>query len=290
MTVKDNGTPALSASQTFTIHLYKQPAFTSASSATFVMGAPGSALISTNGMPAPTLILNPSDVLPKGVTFDPKTGKLQGTPAAGTRGVYYLHFTAQCVGGSTVTQTFTLTVARAPMFASAASTIFTVSGFGSFTVVANSFPNAAVLAEASTDKLPAGVTFNAATGVLSGTPAAGTVGTYTLHFTAHSTFGKDASQTFTLTIGRPAAFTSVASATFKVGKPGRFSVTASGFPAPSFTELKTDKLPKGVSFNAATGLLAGTPAAGSAGTYTLHFTAHNGAGDDIDQTFTLTVK
>src|SRR5207248_9416741 len=48
--------------------------------------------------------------------------------------------------------------------------------------------------------------------------------------------------------------------------------------------------PAGVTFNAASGTLGGTPAAGSLGTYTLHFTAHNGINPDATQTFTLTVQ
>jgi hypothetical protein len=48
--------------------------------------------------------------------------------------------------------------------------------------------------------LPSGVTFNAATGVLSGTPASGTIGTYPLTFTAHNGVGSDAIQNFTLTV------------------------------------------------------------------------------------------
>lgn len=287
--VTDSATPALSTSRTFIIHLHQQPVFTSVNSATFTIGAPGSSIISTNGVPMPTLSESASDVLPKGITFDAKTGKLHGTPAAGTRGVYNLHFTAQSVGGSTVNQTFTLTVAQGPVFASASSTIFLAKAFGSFTVIANSFPNASKLTKASTDKLPAGVTFNAASGVLSGTPAAGAVGAYILHFTAHSGFGKDASQTFTLFVGQPPAFTSAGKTNFTVGTAGNFKLTATGFPKPTFTELNTDTLPKGVRFNAAAGQLVGTPAAGTVGTYTLHFIAHTGAGDDATQTFTLIV-
>lgn len=290
VTVTDSGTPALSASRTFTIHLRQQPVFKNASATTFTIGAPGSLLVFTDGVPKPTLSESPLDVLPKGVKFDAKTGKLFGTPTAGTRGVYPLHFTATSLGGSTVSQTVTLTVAQAPTFASAATTIFPVNVFGSFTVMANSFPNPSKLSEASTDKLPAGVTFNAATGVLSGTPAASAVGAYVLHFTAHSDFGKDAKQTFTLFVGQSPAFTSAGKTTFTVGAAGNFKLAATGFPKPTFTELKTDTLPKGVRFNAASGQLVGTPDAGTGGTYTLHFTAHNGAGQDITQTFTLTVN
>ena len=71
---------------------------------------------------------------------------------------------------------------------------------------------------------------------------------------------------------------------------GSFTVTASGFPTPNLSEDATDTLPAGVTFNPVTGVLGGTPATGTAGTYTLHFHAANGIGANASQTFTLTVN
>ena len=82
-------------------------------------------------------------------------------------------------------------------------------------------------------------------------------------------------------------FTSASAATFVVKTPNAFTVTATGTPAPTLT--RTGALPSGVTFAAATGALAGTPAGGTVGTYTLTFTAKNGVAPDAVQTFTLTV-
>ena len=51
--------------------------------------------------------------------------------------------------------------------------------------------------------LPPGVSLNATTGVLSGTPGAGTAGTYPLTITATNGVNPDATQSFTLTVGSP---------------------------------------------------------------------------------------
>src|SRR5207253_5762405 len=80
--------------------------------------------------------------------------------------------------------------------------------------------------------------------------------------------------------------TSVNNATFGEGTPGTFTVTASGFPAPAFSE--NGALPSGVTFNTATGVLSGTPATGTAGTYNVTFSASN-AVTTVFQSFTLTV-
>jgi N-acetylneuraminic acid mutarotase len=82
--------------------------------------------------------------------------------------------------------------------------------------------------------------------------------------------------------------TSGNTAAFTVGAAGAFTVTATGNPAPSLNETGT--LPAGVTFNPATGVLSGTPAAVAAGTYTISFTATNGVAPAATQNFTLTVN
>ena len=84
------------------------------------------------------------------------------------------------------------------------------------------------------------------------------------------------------------AITSTNSATFTEGITGSFTVMATGYPNPSFTE--TGPLPSGVTFTASTGVLSGTPAAGSSGVYPLTITASNGTAPDASQNFTLTVS
>src|SRR5207245_1657371 len=111
----------------------------------------------------------------------------------------------------------------------------------------------------------------------SGTPAAGTGGTYALSFTATNGVSPDATQAFTLTINQAPAITSANSATFTVGTAGSFTATATGFPAASFSE--TGPLPSGVTLSAA-GVLAGTPAAFTGGTYSIVITASNGVSPD----------
>jgi hypothetical protein len=182
-----------------------------------------------------------------------------------------------------VTQSFTLTVDQAPAVTSANATTFTVGTAGSFAVTATGFP-APAFSEAGT--LPAAVSF-AANGTLSGTPATGTGGTYSLTITASNGVGSPVTQSFTLTVDQAPAVTSANATTFTVGTAGSFAVTATGFPAPAFSEAGT--LPPNVVFSAS-GVLQGTPALHTVGTYPLTITAHNGVAPDVMQNFTLTVN
>ena len=94
------------------------------------------------------------------------------------------------------------------------------------------------------------------------------------------------------TVNQAPAITSADSTTFTVGTAGSFTVTTTGSPTPTLSETGT--LPSGVTFadnGNGTATLAGTPAAGTAGTYPLTFTAANGSPTrppNATQSFTLT--
>ena len=107
----------------------------------------------------------------------------------------------------------------------------------------------------------------------------------------------DATQNFTLTVSAPVVqtapqITSVNATTFTTGTPGSFTVTTTGSPTPSITRGGVI-LPSGVSFTDngnGTGMLAGTPAVGTQGTYAISFTAANTVNPPAMQNFTLTVN
>src|SRR5204862_3099723 len=112
---------------------------------------------------------------------------------------------------------------------------------GSFTLTTTGFPGA-TLSESGT--LPLGVTFNTTTGVLGGTPGAGTGGTYSFTFTATNGVGTSATQNFTLTVNQAPAITSANNATYTAGAAGSFVLTTTGFPGATLSESGT--LPSGV--------------------------------------------
>ena len=270
------------ANQSFTLTVGTSPTITSANSTTFTVGTAGSFQVTATGFPAPTFT---TSGLPSGVTLS-SAGLLSGTPAAGTGNTYNITITAANGATPNGTQSFTLTVNQAPAITSAASTTFTVGTAGSFTVTSTGFP-ARTFTE--TGALPSGVTLSSA-GVLSGTPDPATGGTYPITITATNGVGTDATQSFTLTVNQAPAFTSAASTAFTVGTAGSFQVTATGFPtSTTFTRTGGATLPSGVTLSSA-GLLSGTPAAGTGGTYVFTITANNGVTPNGTQSFTLTVN
>ncbi|MFZ3266287.1 MAG: choice-of-anchor D domain-containing protein [Terriglobales bacterium] len=275
----------LTANTTLTVGI--APAITSANSATFVLNSPGSFTVTTTGFPAPSL--SESGTLPNGVTFVDNhdgTGTLSGTPTQ--TGMFDITFSASDGVLPNASQSFTLTVGQPPTITSGSSTTFTVGVAGTFTVTTTGSPTPTTSESGS---LPSGVSFQDngnGTGTLSGTPGAGTGGVYNITFGASNGVSPNASQSFTLYVDQAPAITSASSTTFAVGTAGSFTVTTTGYPAPSIME--SGGLPGGVMFvdnHNGTGTLSGTPTSG--GVFSITFTASNRVGANAVQSFTLTV-
>jgi len=174
---------------------------------------------------------------------------------------------------------------------------FGPNGFGSPSAtlaagVSSSFPllvsalPAATLTEAGA--LPAGIAMSPA-GVFSGTPAAGTLGTYPITVTASNGISPNSSASLSIVVDIAPTFTSPANAIFQTGEPGSFTVEASGTPAPT---LQAVDYPTWLTFTlgSSSGVFSGTPPPGSGGMYSVYLYANNGSGFVASQTLNLTVN
>src|SRR5208282_379969 len=224
-----------SSSQAFTLTVDQTATISSANATTFTVGTAGTFNVTTTGG-VPTPALSETGALPTGVTFTDNgngTGKLSGTPAAGTGGSYPITIKATNTAG-TGSQAFTLTVDQTATISSANNATFTVGAAGTFNVTTTGGIPTPALTE--TGALPAGVTFTDngnGSATLAGTPGAGTGGTYAITIKATNP-GGTGTQAFTLTVDQAPAITSANNTTFTAGAAGSFTVTASGFPAPTF--------------------------------------------------------
>ena len=274
-----SNTAGTAATQNFNLTVGTAAAVSSASSTTFTEGTSGSFQVTGSGTPSP--LLSQSGTLPSGISFDATTGILAGT--AKVSGVFTFKFTATNGIGTPGSQTFTLTIDAVPVITSADSYSFIKGSSPNFTVTASGYP-----APTFSDPGPLdGLSINATTGALTGTPT--TTGSFASTITASNGVGTAPTQSFTLTVnsaGVAPTITSADATSFSQGAAGSFTVTATGTPAPTFTE--TGPLPSGVSLSTA-GLLSGTPAYGTAGSYPITITASNGVGSPGTQSFILTV-
>jgi hypothetical protein len=273
-------------SLTITVNASAAPTITSGSVADFTLNQAGAVAVSTTGSPTPAI--TETGALPAGLSFTDNgngTALISGTPTA--TGTTTLSINASNGISPDATQTFTLVVGQAPAFTSANSATATTGSAFSYTVTAGGYP----APDWGESNLPPGVTFTDnkdGTATLAGTPT--TAGTYAVPLVATNAYGS-VQQTLTITVQQAPAITSGGAATFAAAQAGTFTVTASGVPAPALSATSTPALPSGVTFKDngnGTATLAGTPAAGSQGSYTLTIAAKNSAGTAA-QSFALTV-
>src|SRR5439155_1034472 len=132
--------------------------------------------------------------LPPGLTVNTSTGLISGTPT--TAGTYSVTISATNAGG-TGSATLTLTVVNPPppVITSATTATGQVGAAFSYQITATNNPTSY-----GATGLPAGLTVNTSTGLISGTPT--TAGTYSVTISATNA-GGTGSATLTLTIVNP---------------------------------------------------------------------------------------
>jgi hypothetical protein len=280
--------PAGGVSTSFTLTNAQAPSIVSPPTATFTATVRGSYTVTTTGYPAATI--TETGTLPTGLSFTDNgngTATISGTPASGTAGNYPVTISAKNASGSTATLQLTIAVQApaAPAITSGNIAFFTAGQAGAAAVTTTGSPVPAI---SETGGLPGGLSFHDngnGTALISGT--ATVTGTASFGVRASNGLSPDATQNYSVIVGRAPSFTSGNSAAATLGSPFSFTVKAGGYPAPSWGE---SGLPPGVSFTGngdGTATISGTPT--TAGTYPMPLMATNAYGS-AQQTLTITVQ
>ncbi len=232
------------------------------------------------GVPTPTLALTGGS-LPPGLTFDPDTGIVTGTPTAS--GDFAATVTATNAVGSTPQA---LPFHIAPVVPHAPQVTGVEPGDGRVRVnySADTFDGGASVQSftASCDGSATTSTGGGASLVVTGLPNG--VPTHCRVFATNAAGNSPPSADSDVTTpGTAPTITSAATATATYGQPFTFVVTTTGAPAPSVT-LDSGSLPSGLGF--ANGVINGTPS--EVTTAVLQFHAANSLGA-VDQAFQLVV-
>lgn len=242
--------------------------------------------------------------LPTGLTIDDTTGVITGV--VNRAGVYPVTIIAKNVVGKDQ-RVLQVTVANRSMpgvTASAAPTIFGALSATAqegtpftFACMASNLPagNAGVVWAAP--GLPTGLSIDAATGMITGTPDPGTAGTYPITLEVTTPGGTDTESlnltvlagTATTPTTTPPSITGPSTATAQEGVAVSISMAASNLPSSGTGAVwSATGLPSGLSINSTTGDIMGTPASGTAGTHAVTVTVTTPDGTDT-ATLNLTV-
>ncbi|MFD1086868.1 Ig-like domain-containing protein, partial [Shewanella seohaensis] len=251
-----------------------------------------------------TLVATDSDVgdsltlsavtLPSWLSFNTATGVLSGTPTNANVGSHAVLLRATDGDGLTIDQSFTIVVANvndAPTISSTALTSATQDAAYSYTLVATDSDVGDSLT-LSAVTLPSWLSFNVATGVLSGTPTNTNVGNHSVALRATDVDGLTADQSFTIVVANvndapTISSTALTSATQDAAY--SYTLVATDSDVGDSLTLSAVTLPSWLSFNAATGVLSGTPTNTNVGNHAVVLRATDVDGLTADQSFTVVV-
>ncbi len=229
--------------------------------------------------------------LPGGLTVDSSTGAITGTPVLA--GVYSVSVRASNTSGLGSASTLTITLVprlTAPRIVSLPAAKGQAGESFSYAVEAEPGP---IISYAISGRLPLGLSFNTATGALTGRPAES--GLFLVQVRATNSAGTSLPQPLVLFI-RPAMgvplITSPGVALARVGNPFSYVITATNMPtARPFVPpnaLEARNLPPGLSVNPAMGTIEGRPSV--EGVFRVGLVGTNGSGSGAVREITLMVQ
>jgi hypothetical protein len=219
--------------------------------------------------------------LPSGLSLNSATGLISGKPAAAGSWTVVISATNAAGTSSMELQIMVSQPAQAPAYLGVASLSGTQGTSFSYLLAFSNTPTSLTLM--GSQSLPAGLSFNSSTGLISGTPTV--AGTFVISIKAANDSGSVLAQV-TLTInpslGAP-SITSVSAANLTSGTAFAFQLTAE----PSATSFGATGLPSGLSLAPATGLITGTSS--DIGTHDVLVRAANASGFGPESRLVITV-
>ncbi len=227
--------------------------------------------------------------LPTGLSIASDTGVIAGAAAGASTATTYTVI-ATDTNGATASNTFSLTV-NGPVVASQAIATESFTQNHPITSVqpVTASGGTPVLSYSISPSLPAGLSFAAGSGLISGTPTA-TLGATVFTVTATDINGATDSATFTLTVNAPPTATqSIPAETLTQQHMASFIPVTGGSGAAPLSYSVAPSLPAGLSIDAGSGTISGIPT-GTLAAANFTVTVTDGNGVTASNSFSLTIK
>ncbi len=268
--VQDSGTPKQTKTVNLTLTIAPATlAITTSSLPNGQINVAYSTTLAASGGTTPYTWSLTSGTLPTGLSLNTATGVISGTPTASVTNSP-LTFQAKDSGAPQQTKSVNLTLTVAPATLAITTTSLAIGqvNVAYSSTLAATGGTTPYTWSLTGGTLPTGLSLNAATGVISGTPTASVTSTPLTFLVKDSgTPQQSKSVSLTLTIA-PAtlAITTTSLPSGQVGVAYSTTLAASGGTKPFTWSITSGTLPAGLSLNASTGAITGTPTATASST------------------------
>ncbi len=248
--------------------------------------------VTASGGTAPYTYAISAGALPAGLSFNTSSGALSGTPTvSGTFNVTIRATDSSSGAGApfSATRSYSLSV-NAPGITVSPGTLSTVQVAAAFSQpFSASGGNGSYTYAVSAGSLPPGLTLSAA-GLLAGTPTA--AGSYSFSVTATDGLSFTGTKAYSVTVNAPSVVVNTASLPAGTAESAYAqTVTASGGTAPYTYAVSAGALPAGLTLNAGSGALSGTPTVSGTFNVTIRATdSSGGAGAPFSATRSYTLS
>jgi Putative Ig domain len=266
----------------FTVNVAADLAVTTESAPPATVGTPYSLSSSSEGGNGTRTWSLASGELPPGLTLNPSSGAIAGTPTAA--GVY--EFRVRVSDGSRLaSKQFTVPV-REPLAVQASSVPAAEVGVPIAAVKLAATGGSSAKAWRLDGTLPRGLTFDARSGAITGTPEV--AGSFAVKVGVSDSEGRTAGVDLTIAVSPRLTIAPTRLEPARTSRPYRATVTTLGGVEPIKFELLSGRLPAGVRLDPRTGALTGKPR--TAGSYRLAIGARDALGATARRAFVLSVR
>ena len=221
--------------------------------------------------------------LPAGLALNASTGGLSGTATA--NGTFNFTITATDGLGATGSRAYSLPINAAIAVSPLSLPGGTVGGAYNQSLSTTGGTGAKTFA-VTAGTLPTGVTLNATTGVISGTPT--TAAAFSFTVTATDTVGAMGSRAYSVVINAAIAVNPATLPAGVIGTTYSQSISAAGGNGSYTFGVSAGALPAGLVLNTTSGLLSGTPSATGTANFTV--TATDGLGATGSRAYSVTIN
>jgi large repetitive protein len=263
-TVQVNDANNDTATQALTIIISSQLNVSTASLPSGYVGTSYSQTLTATGGATPYSWSVTSGSLPAGLSLNASTGAITGTPTAAGGSTFTVQ--VQDSNSFTATQSLSIIVYSLPSISTTSLSGGDVSSPYSQTLVATggSTPYSWSITSGS---LPSGLSLNASTGAITGTPSATGTKTFTVKVQDANT--KTATQSLSIVISAQPSVSTTSLPGDDIGSAYNQTLAATGGSAPFNWSITSGSLPTGLSLNASSGTITGTPTATGTSSFTV---------------------